>query len=184
MLNFLLTLMDDESVRDVILRIYDTYHGDMIRFARNRIRKAGLPNVESDSEDVVQNAFVKMCKYGSSIESCFSEKQLKNYVFSIVANECRDIVNSYRHFEDVDEYVETLADEEFFERLCIGERYDEVIDLVKQLDEKYSITLLFYYYDEMSVKEIAGCLGISEKTVYTRLARGKQILLKFVEKED
>ena len=49
------------------------------------------------------------------------------------------------------------------------------------MDEKYSITLMYRYSSSMSVKEIADLMGISEKTVYTRISRGKQKLLEMLE---
>ena len=45
------------------------------------------------------------------------------------------------------------------------------------MDEKYSIALLYHYCEDMSVKEIAELMGLPEQTVYTRLTRGKRILL-------
>ena len=157
------------------------YHDDMIRFARHRLRIAGLPSYEVDAQDAVQSAFLKICMYYKSICESIPEKQLKVYVFSIVKNTSSDIIKGNKRFEKVEEYIETLPDEEFLERIKIKERYDDVIDAIKKLDDKYSFTLLFYYVEDMSVKVITENMGIPEKTVYTRLERGKILLLELLK---
>ena len=43
--------------------------------------------------------------------------------------------------------------------------------------------MMYIYVEEMSPKEVAKIMGVSEKTVYTRLERGKQILRKSLEGE-
>jgi DNA-directed RNA polymerase specialized sigma24 family protein len=52
------------------------------------------------------------------------------------------------------------------------------------MDDKYGMTILYRYRDNMSVAEIAEFMGISEKTVYTRLARGKILLSEKLNQED
>ena len=44
------------------------------------------------------------------------------------------------------------------------------------MNELYSITLNCVYVEDMSIKEVAKMMGISEKAVYSRLERGKEIL--------
>ena len=179
MLNFLLSITD-ESDHSKIIYLYNTYHNDMIKLAKYRLKKSGLPNYELDSEDVVQNAFVKISKYINSINFEVSEKELRAYILSIVANETNRLLKEHRYFDDIDAHEADISDESFFEKIEIQETYDIVIEQIKRMDEKYSITLLFYYCEEMSVKEIAGLMDISEKTVYSRLMRGKRLLLEFM----
>lgn len=179
MLSFLLSITD-ESNHSRIIYLYNTYHDDMIKLAKYRLKKSGLPNYELDSEDVVQNAFVKISKYINSIDFEVCEKELKAYVLSIVANESKNAVNEYKYFDDIESHEEDLSDDDFFERIEIKETYDMVIEQIKHMDEKYSITLLFHYSEDMSVKEIADLMGISEKTVYTRITRGKRLLLELI----
>lgn len=178
MLSFLLST--NESNHSKIIYLYNTYHDDMIKFAKYRLKKSGLPNYELDAEDVVQNAFVKISKYINSVNFDACEKEIKSYVLSVVANETKNMVNEYTYFDGIDSHAEELSDEDFFERIRIKETYHRVIDQIKHMDEKYSITLLYYYCEDMSVKEISGLMGISEKTVYTRITRGKRLLLELL----
>ena len=182
-LNFLL-MIADESNREKIEYIYYKYHDDMIRFARYKLKDFDIDSYELDSEDVVQNAFLKIVKYIDAIDISKPENQLKSYIFSIVANETKNFIEDDTHYDDIDIYAETMIDDYFFDKLQINIRYGHVVEKIKQLDERYSITLLLYYGEEMDVKKISELMEIAEKTVYTRLERGKRLLLEILSKEE
>lgn len=183
MLTFLLSVAD-ESNHDKIIYIYDNYHDDMIRLARCRLKKCGCANWEIDAEDVVQSSFLKILKYIDAVNFNVGEKEIKAYVLSIVANEINNLLSENVFLKDIDDYEEKLLDEDFFEKLLTEERYTRIVDKIKLLDEKYSTTLLYHYCGNIKVKEIAKLLEISEKTVYIRLQKGKQILLEMLEGDD
>ena len=48
-------------------------------------------------------------------------------------------------------------------------------ELIKDMDEKYRIVLLLYYLEGFNTREIAVILDMNEKTVQTRLARGRKL---------
>lgn len=179
MLCFLLSLAD-ESQHAKIEYMYFTHHKDMLKYAKYRLKLCEDPNCELDAEDVVQNAFVKISKYIHAIDFTLSEKELRSYAYTIVANEVYNFLNEQIAFEEIDD---TFPDEDFFEALRIKERYCKVVSIIEKMDERYSIVLLYRYREEMSVKDIASLLGIAEKTIYTRLERGKRLLLQLLEKE-
>ena len=181
MLNFLL-MIAEEGNREKIEYIYYKYHDDMIRFARHRLKYLGISSYELDSEDVVQNAFLKIVKYIDAIDISKPENQLRTYIFSIVVNETLNFVEDNADYDDIDTYIE-MPDEYFFDKLQINIRYWHVVEKIKQLDERYSITLLLYYGEEMEVKKISELMGVAEKTVYTHLERGKKLLLEELSKE-
>ena len=80
-------------------------------------------------------------------------------------------------FLELDEEILTDSEYIFIDNLEIGERYDNVVMAIRKLDYKYSTTLSLVYNEGKTVKEIATMMGLSTKTVYTRLARGRIILL-------
>ena len=63
------------------------------------------------------------------------------------------------------------------------EEENRVIAAIEKLDDKYRYTLMFRYTQEMGVPQIAELMGVSEKTVYTRLGRGKKLLLEQLRKD-
>ena len=56
-----------------------------------------------------------------------------------------------------------------------------------ELPEKYRTAIYLFYYEDMSVAQIAGSLGTTETNVKTRLSRGRDMLkekLKGAEFDD
>ena len=56
-----------------------------------------------------------------------------------------------------------------------------VVELVEPLPEAQRLSVLFYYYDEMSIKEIAEVMETSENTVKSRLYAGLRKLRASLE---
>ena len=54
---------------------------------------------------------------------------------------------------------------------------------VMQLDKKYRVPILLFYYEGYSTAEIASILGIPEKTVSIRLFRAKAKLKDYLKEE-
>lgn len=176
MLQFLLTISDEASHRK-IENIYNTYHIQMMRYAISKFQSLGRTNFLYDAEDAVQNAFIKITRYIDKIDFDREEKDIKNYVFSILYNEINDLINNdEENFEFFEEFCKE-KEYNFIEELEIRENYDEIVKAIEKLDERYSITLFLVFCKEMTVNEIAEMMGIGTKTVYTRLARGKKLLL-------
>lgn len=63
----------------------------------------------------------------------------------------------------------------------VSQNEDYLIDLVMTLPEKYKKVIILYYYDELSAKEIAKILRITEAAVMKRMERGRKILRNLVE---
>lgn len=182
MLAFLLTVAE-ESDQPKIKYIYDSFHDDMMRFAISKFRKAARRTCLFDAEDAVQGAFMRIVRYIDKIDFSADKQKIKNYVFSILVNEIYSIlkenskkVETLEEFSPKDEY-------NFIEELEMEENYTKVVNAIAALDEIYSTTLSLVYIHEMSVKEIAKMMGISPKTVYTRLERGRRLLIDSVKGE-
>ena len=176
MLQFLLTLTD-ESNHEKVERIYNKYHDYMMRYAVSRFRTMGRTNFGYDAEDAVQNAFMKITRYIHDIDFSRGENDVKNYCMSILCNEIYNTLSENQ--ENYESYEELCSEKEynFIEELEIKEQYDQVVKEIESLDEKYSTTLYLVFCKEKTVNEVAEMMGISAKTVYTRLSRGKQLLI-------
>ena len=176
MLQFLLSIsdpLDHEKIR----RIYDSYHVFMLKYAVSKFKNMGRRNCVFDAEDVVQNSFVKITRYIGHVDFSAGEKSVKNYVFAILNNEICNFLNNNVELDEIDEAFYNEAEYSFLDEIDIKERYDEVVKAIEALDERYSTTLFLLYCKEMDVGEISELMGISAKTVYTRVARGKKLLV-------
>ena len=182
MLLFLYTIVDPED-HPKIEYIYRMYHEDMVRLAKGKLKRADVPNYELDAEDVVQNAYIKISKYIKKIDIHVHPQELRAYLLSIVANETANFLRSYTFCDDIDNYAEYLLDNEFIDSLKINDKYEKVVKVIQNMDEKYSTTILYRFKDEMSISEIAQFMGVPEKTVYSRLERGTKLLYDALEVE-
>ena len=91
------------------------------------------------------------------------------------------ILKKNRVFLEFNEEIYPNEDYNIIDELDMQENYEKVVKAVEELDEKYSTTLFLYFDKEMSIKEIANMMGISEKTVYTRFERGKKLLINKIK---
>ena len=83
MLQFLLTICD-EQYHSRIEYIYNRFHIDMFRFARDKFISMNSYNPELDAEDAVQRAYLRITQYIDKLEFPIHDKKLKCYVFSVV----------------------------------------------------------------------------------------------------
>ena len=80
----MLLLSIEERMQFGIEEIYLRYHGDMLRLAKYRLKQANVPHYRTEAEDVVQNALLKLTKYARHISPDATEKEIKNYVLTVV----------------------------------------------------------------------------------------------------
>lgn len=184
MLAFLMMIADEQYTKH-IERLYMRHHKHMIRLAEKRFTRAKRNNPESDAEDAVQATFLAIVRYAHVVPFEKSERELGAYVFAILENEVNKILgipelncqNGVENYEDDDEL------QAFAECIHIKEQYAAVVKEIQNMDMRYSTVLMLHYCEEMPVKGIASLLGISEKTIYTRLRRGRQQLIEKFSKE-
>jgi RNA polymerase sigma-70 factor (ECF subfamily) len=122
----------------------------------------------SDSEDVLQDVFVK---YISSNKSFESEEHLKNWLLKVTVNCAKNKLRLPWRKKNA----------ELSEELCdpcdkIGSRAREldVRNAVMSLSEKYRVVLILFYYDGLSIAKGASVLGISEEAFKLRLFRARE----------
>ena len=172
MLMFYLTLIDGEENKSKFETIYYEY--------RERMYYAALDVVHNneDAEDAVHNAFIGIAKNINSVGEPDS-KQTCSYVIKAAKNAAINIYNKNNKaaFTELNENIK-LSDGDFFERLCIKDRYNEVVKAIMKLKDIYKIPMYYYYVCEMKAKDIAVLTGTGVSTVKMRLQRGKAELLR------
>ena len=183
MIQYLLLLANEEQ-KDKINEFYCNNITAMVIYSRQQLDKANDKNSFHDGLDAVQNAFVKIIKYGK-VDFSRSEQEVKGYFYAVIDNEIINIINDIKKIRKLDEEYGHIAvtDEEFFSEICIKERYETVKRAIALLDERYSSVLIMSIND--TPEKIAKILGLPVKTVYTRISRGRKFLIekvKFLEK--
>ena len=126
-----------------------------------------------DANDVTQDVLIPLYKTTKEFES---DSHVKNWLIKVTVNQCKMLFRSpWRKMEDIGEYADTLGFEE--------KSHLDLFRAVMNLDKKYRVPLLLFYYEGYSTAEIASILGIPEKTVSTRLFRAKARLKDDLKEE-
>lgn len=126
-----------------------------------------------DANDVTQDVLIQLYKTTKEFES---DSHLKNWLIRVTVNQCKMLFRSpWNKMEDIREYANTLGFEE--------ESHLDLFQAVMNLDKKYRVPILLFYYEGYSTAEIASILRISEKAVSTRLFRAKAKLKDYLKEE-
>ena len=128
-----------------------------------------------DANDVVQDTFIQ---YYTTKKQFQDEEHLKAWLLRVAVNRAKDITRSFwrRNKISIEEYAEEIPFENQEDR--------ELFEAVMKLPEKYRDVIHLYYYEELSVKEIAGILGASQGSVKMRLSRGRSFLRDVFKEEE
>jgi RNA polymerase sigma-70 factor (ECF subfamily) len=116
-----------------------------------------------DAEDAVQEVFLRLYTQDKSFDG---EDHLRRWLIRVTVNVCRDTLRSPWRKRRVP--LDAIP-EPVFEQPEQAELYREVM----KLPEKYRTVLDLFYYEELSVKEIAEVLHLRPTAVTTRLSRAR-----------
>lgn len=121
------------------------------------------------AEDIVQDTFLM---YYAKFEQFEERASLKTYLTRITINKCKDYFKSWR-------YRKLSLTNQFFggkkDRASAMERAErlDIANAVLQLPIPLREVIIHYYYEELSVLEVAELLGIPDNTVKTRLRKAR-----------
>lgn len=153
--------MDNDQLNKYIKSYGDTVYRVAYSYTRNR----------ADSEDIVQDTFVKLLKADKSFDS---EDHIRAWLIRVAANLAKNMVGSawFSRREELSEDIPTKTVED-----------NGLSAAMAELDGKYSVVIYLHYYEGYSVREIARLLRISEPNVKARLMRGREKLKRYLGEE-
>ncbi len=146
--------MEQAKFLDAVAR----YQNMVYRIA---LHQTGSP---ADAEDAMQEVFLRLLT-GKTPPA--GEDHLRRWLIRVTVNYCRDLLKSPWRRRRVP--LDSIPEEPVFQHEEEAELYREVMSL----PEKYRTVLDLFYYEELSVREIAEVLGIKESLVTTRLSRAR-----------
>ena len=126
----------------------------------------GVKSMKGEKQMIYKNITFKADPFSYDLEfddrEFESDSHMKNWLIRVTVNQCKMLFRSpWSKMEDIGEYADTLEFEE--------ESHLDLFQAVMNLDKKYRVPILLFYYENYSTTEIASILGIPEKTVSTRL---------------
>ncbi len=130
------------------------------------------------AEDAVQETFLKAYR---SLASFRGECSEKTWLMKIAMNTCCDLRRAHRLRRIDPRRIPELLPQAA-EPFAPAE--EELVTQVIQLPRKLREVILLYYYQDMTVTEIAVSLGISQSSVSGRLKRARGKLRTLLEGRD
>jgi RNA polymerase sigma-70 factor (ECF subfamily) len=120
-----------------------------------------------DAEDAVQEVFLRLYRQSDPPRE---PEGLRRWLLRVTVNYCRDVLRSPWRKRRVP--LTEVPDTPVFDRPEQSDLYQAVM----ALPEKYRTVLYLFYYEEMSVRELAELLKLSQSAVTTRLSRAREKL--------
>lgn len=145
-------LVAAEKYKDMLFRIALNYFGNTY-----------------DADDMVQDTLVKLYINRKPFES---EEHLRAWLIRVTVNTCKNTLRMPWRKKQV--ALEELSATLSFEQ----PEQSELFQYVLSLPEKYRMVLYLFYYEDLTVKQIAGVMKLTETAVTTRLNRSRNQLKK------
>lgn len=168
--------MNEEGQKNVGVlfeQLYAQYADDVLRMAYFYLAD------RHKAEDICQDVFVKLFTHLQEIEP----GREKAWLLRVTVNACRDTWRSawLRRVVLGAPSLEIIpAQEDSFEQ---REEKAAVLRAVHKLPAPFREIILLYYYQEMSISQIAQMLDLPEGTVSSRLSRGRSKLGALLKEE-
>lgn len=178
-------LITDKDFREIFLK-YNKYSYTVCKKTiERRMKKLDFP--QDEIGDIIQISFTKLFLYMRRVDEIDNIKSLiaritelstVNYLDKYI-RDTKLFVPDY--FESDDAAAVDTADP--VEVILENEDYQELVTLIKTLDERYSSVLLLYYVHDIGLNEIAKMMETSENTIYSWHMRGRRLLAKKLRKK-
>lgn len=124
------------------------------------------------AEDAMQDTFLKAWRNLDQFEKRNGASE-KTWLMHIALNVCRDYRRT-RWFRHVD-MSRALEDVPLHVNDALPEDRELLMDVLA-LPEKLRQPILLYYYQDMTLEEVAEALGVSKSAIHSRLRRAESLL--------
>ena len=143
-----------------IAQLVEMYASMIYRIAYTRMQNV------TDAEDITQEVLLKYIKAGKTFRD---EEHRKMWLIRVTVNTIKSSLTSAwrRHTVALDDVTEPSYQQPDLPVLK---------EKVEKLPERYRLPMFLYYYEELSVKEIAHVIKSTEGTVKSLLSRGRKML--------
>jgi|TARA_R100000479_G_scaffold33554_4_gene14232 RNA polymerase sigma-70 factor (ECF subfamily) len=145
----------------------------LIRMLKNR----------EEAEEVAQDTFVKAFEALSTFRG---ESKFSSWLYSIAYRKALDTIRKNKRFKTtkcIEEYakIDFRETENALTYLEDKERKDFIENCIMQLPEDNAAIITLYYFDELSVKEIAVITKLTEDNIKIKLYRSRKKLFTLLK---
>lgn len=118
-----------------------------------------------DAEDILQNVFLKLWKHPKAFEN---DEHIDKWLTAVCVNESKNYIKSFfRNHQNIDD-TEIVSHHTFD-----SSSQQDIFNAVMELPKKDRTVIHLFYYEDLSVKDIAEILRLKESAVKTRLCRAR-----------
>lgn len=118
---------------------------------------------EVDVADALQETLMNAFEHINEIKQ---PRYFNTWICRILINQCHKILKNRQFYAELDNV--DVADNQSDTSLFIFQ------DLVNQLDERYSVPLVLYYYHGFTIQDISNLLNEPVGTIKSKLSRGRK----------
>lgn len=138
-----------------------------------------------EAEEVAQDSFIKIYK---SIGTFKGESKFSTWLYKVTYNSCLDRLKRNKRESNVvpiDEFNERqlVAVENVLNAIDEKERNQTIQECLQELPGEDSFLLTLYYFEELSLEEIAKIVGIKTNHIKVKLYRGRKKLAVILKKK-
>ncbi|MGM7703830.1 sigma-70 family RNA polymerase sigma factor [Pseudalkalibacillus sp. Hm43] len=185
--NFREVLQEKKTFSLESLRLYkEEIMEEVVDYFGERLTRLAYTYVKDwgKAEDIVQDVFITCY---SKLETFRGEGSLKNWLYKITVNRCKDHLKSWSHRNVWFANPMTLFKEESNDqtpelRLIVEDEYNELAQSILSLPVKYRELIILYYQEEMSLTEISELFNMKQSTLKSRLFQARKLLRSHLEK--
>lgn len=194
-------IMEKETINERCGQLVDAYkNGDIaaaeelynLTVKKSYMIAASVTDIRQDAEDIVQESYMYAFK---NIMQLQDSTKFLSWLNVIVANKAKDFLGKNikqqtlpEDSEDADLWTEDRIVEKDFNHKVYQNGDDEksriIWEMICNLPKEMRLCVTMYYYDEMSVSEIAQALNIAEGTVKSRLYNARKRIKEQVEETE
>lgn len=163
-------------------KLYKLYYEKIYALALTVTKNA------SDAEDVLQITFVKAWQ---NIDKLNDPSAFSTWLQRITINQCNSMLRGSKQNYSIDDEGENgellqiesdlMLPEQYAERADLSIRLKEIIDELSVVQRE---TILLYYFNDMSIEEIAQTMDCSEGTVKSRLFLARKAIKTEIEEQE
>lgn len=134
---------------------------------------------KATAEDIVQDVFLHFYT-----KNQYDERgQMRAYLTKLTANRCKDYLRSWSYKKLIYLNKESNSGADSRDELIVLEEKYQIGAAILKLPLKLREPIILYYYEELSVKEIADHLHMPLNTVKTHLRKGRERLKAELQSE-
>ena len=152
----------DKEIEEIYARHADTVYRLCYSYMKNK----------RDTEDAVQDTFLKLIACGKHMEGAGHEKA---WLIVTASNICKNMLKRWhRKTVSMDDCVAANSD---------AVQTDETLELILSLPDRYKLAIYLYYYEGYSTKDIAAMLHRPPATIRNHLSEARKILKDLLEED-